>query len=426
VKRSISVCLDGQSMPFGLLYYEQMHRREFSAFAYHPSWLASPERFTIDPQLALAASPQFHRRSSTSNSIFHGAIADTEPDGWGRRVILREHAKRRHRTREKSPREGLKELDFLLSVDDISRVGSLRFQDHDGTFLAAEIPGKRTTPPLIELDALLSASRAVEERTETAEDLAYLLGCGTSLGGIRPKCTILDHDGHLAIGKFPSVTDERAVTKGEVLALQLARDAGIDAAQARVVMSRGSPVALIRRFDRVGKGRLLFVSAATLLQAHDTADEHSYTEIVEAMLRYSVDFEHDAHELWRRIAFSVLITNLDDHLRNHGFLHILRGQWRLSPAFDINPFPERHREFKLWISEEAGPQATIDGVMSVAPYFRIPLRKARAILRDVENAVAGWRKQGSAIGMTTRELQAFEEAFEHDERRVARNEIARA
>jgi len=212
----------------------------------------------------LVSGPQFHRKQR-GGSVFHGAIADTQPDGWARRVILRDHAKRRQKARragadvESRP---LNALDFLLAVDDASRVGALRFQDEDGVFQRAAEEGRRTAPPLIELSHLLNASHAVETHTETTEDLRYLRGRGTSLDGMRPKCTVLDDDGRLSIGKFPSVTDDRTVTRGEVLALRLAAAAGIDAAEGRLVESDGSPVALIRRFDRLTSGgRLMYVSA---------------------------------------------------------------------------------------------------------------------------------------------------------------------
>jgi serine/threonine-protein kinase HipA len=275
---------------------------------------------------------------------------------------------------------------------------------------------------LVELAHLLAASRAVETNTETAADLAYLRGRGTSLGGLRPKCTVVDDDGRLSVGKFPSVNDERAVTKGEVLALRLAAAAGINAAQAQLINSDGTPVALIRRFDRPdGGGRLMYVSAATMLGAEPgDPGEHAYTEIVDALRQHGSQSQSDIEELWRRIAFSILITNVDDHLMNHGFLHVDRGQWRLAPAFDINPFPERVRELKTWISEDAGPEASIDALMSVIAYFRIANARAKALLRQVEVAVGRWREEGRALGMTENELEQFVDAFEHSERAAAR------
>ncbi|MEO8461114.1 MAG: HipA domain-containing protein, partial [Dokdonella sp.] len=262
--------------------------------------------------------------------------------------------------------------------------------------------------------------------SETLADLAFLRGRGTSLGGLRPKCSVIDDDGRLSIGKFPSVEDDRAVTKGEVLALMLARTAGIEAAQARLVVSDGQPVALIRRFDRPdGGGRLMYLSAATMLGVDTAADttEHSYTEIVDALRQHGAQPQADSEELWRRIAFSILITNIDDHLHNHAFLHEQLGQWRLAPAFDINPFPERARELKTWIAEDTGPAASIDALMSVTPYFRLPREDAVRILGEVERAVTRWREVGASIGMSKRELDQFDDAFEHRERQVARTLI---
>jgi serine/threonine-protein kinase HipA len=337
---------------------------------------------------------------------------------------MRDYIKRRQELRREGKEEAqpLNALDYLLAVDDASRVGALRFRDEDGVFRRAQDEGRRTAPPLVELGHLLSASRAVEANKETAADLAYLRGRGTSLGGMRPKCTVIDEDGALSIGKFPSIADERAVTKGEVLALTLAKNAGINAAAARVVESQGLPVALIRRFDRRGDGqRLMYVSAATMLGAEPTEpEEHSYTEIVDAIRVHGADAQSDIEELWRRIALSILITNVDDHLRNHGFLHVDREFWRLSPAFDINPSPERLRELKTWISEDAGPDMTIDALMSVIAYFRITDTRAREILSDVVHAVNDWRKTGQSIGMSDEELEPFADAFEHGERDAAK------
>lgn len=430
MKSTIRVAIGDNARDLGFLYHDGRGAREAAAFQYAAAWLGDRGGFAIDPALPLVTGPQFHRRGR-GGSLFHGAIADTEPDGWARRIILRDHAKRRQEAR----REGrevsgvaLSSLDFLLAVDDVARVGALRFADEAGIFQRAPEEGRRTIPPLVELGALLSASRAVEANEETAADLAYLRGRGTSLGGLRPKCTVVDDDGSLSIGKFPSVGDDRAVTKGEILALTLARAAGIDAAHGRLVESEGQSIALIRRFDRpVGGGRAMYVSAATMIGAEDgEGGEHCYTEIVDALRTHGVEPRADTEELWRRIAFSILVTNVDDHLHNHGFLHVDGGLWRLAPAFDINPFPERARELKTWISEETGPEARIESLMSVLPYFRMSRDTAVSILTEVENAVSRWRDVGRGIGISSRELDSFADAFEHEERAEARRAIAAA
>ncbi len=428
MKRTIQVFAGDDARRVGTLHFDAVGSRQHSAFAYEDAWLKASDRFALGPGLPLVAGPQYHRKAR-DGSVFHASIADTEPDGWAKRVILRDHAKRRQEARragQEAEATQLTALDFLLAVDDSSRVGALRFMDERGVFCRAFEAGRRTAPALVELGRLLAATRAVETENETAADLAYLRGRGTSLGGMRPKCTVIDDDGRLSIGKFPSVNDERAVTKGEVLAMTLAKAAGIRAAEARLVESDGMPVALIRRFDRTDGGRrLMYVSAATLLGADsDDSRDHYYTEIVDSIRVHGTDSQSDIEELWRRMAFSILITNVDDHLHNHGFLHVNHGQWSLAPAFDINPFPERMRELKTWISEDTGPEATIDALFSVIAYFRIPLARAKEIVGVVERAVSCWRVMGRALGMTDRELEPFADAFEHPERKAAQRAMS--
>jgi serine/threonine-protein kinase HipA len=429
MNRTIAVFLGDQARRVGTLRFAIQGARQSAGFEYHPTWLEAPDAFAIEPNLPLVAGMQFHK-ATRDGSVFHGAIADTEPDGWGRRVILRDHAKRRETARREggSPDPGLlNPLDFLLAVDDGSRAGALRFQTEDGLFQRVLEPGRRSAPPLIELGALLRATRAVETNSETAADLAYLRGRGTSLGGLRPKCSVIDEQGRLMIGKFPSVSDERAVTKGEVLALKLARVAGITAAEAELVQSDDASVALIRRFDRVEpRGRIMYISASTLLGVDATdPNEHAYTEIIDGLRQHGAQVQQDIVELWRRIAFFVLINNVDDHLRNHGFLHVAHGQWRLAPAFDVNPFPDRARELKTWISESTGPGATIDALMSIVPYCRLALADARKVLRQVENAVSRWRTVAREIGMTDTEQDQFADAFENSERIAAKKVIGK-
>lgn len=427
MNRQIKVYIGEVKGLVGTLFFNASGNRESSGLEYSPEWIESSKSFEIDPSLPLGHGRVF-RSKKEGCSVFHGAIADSEPDGWARQVILRANGKHRKEKKERGisiDDAPLTSLDFLLAVDDFSRIGALRFQDEHGVFQRRGGKGKRTAPPLIELDSLLSATRAVETDTETAADLEYLRGRGTSLGGLRPKCTVIDQDGFLSIGKFPSVHDSYSVTKGEVLALRVAAAAGIQAAEARIVESDGTPIALIKRFDRGPRGeRIPYISAATLLGIENSHQVHTYTEIVDALKRYSTDYRADAEELWRRIALTILITNVDDHMRNHGFLHVEKNQWRLSPAFDINPFPDRRRVLKTWIAESIGDAASIQSLMEAAPYFGIASRRACALLSTVEGAVARWRQVGKDIGMNASELNAFETAFEHEERLSARRIIS--
>ncbi len=426
MNRQIKVYIGNVKRLVGTLFFNASGNRESSGLEYSLEWIESSKSFEIDPALPLGHGRAFRSKRGES-SVFHGAIADSEPDGWARQVILRANGKHRKEKKDlgifinDSP---LTSLDFLLAVDDFSRIGALRFRDENGVFQRGGGKGKRTAPPLIELDSLLRATRAVETDTETAADLEYLRGRGTSLGGLRPKCTVVDKDGSLSIGKFPSVHDSYSVTKGEVLALRIAAAAGIQAAEARIVESDGTPIALIKRFDRGPRGeRIPYLSAASLLGIEESRQVHTYMEIVDALKRYSPDYQADAEELWRRIALTILITNVDDHMRNHGFLHVEKNQWRLSPAFDINPFPDKRRVLKTWIAESIGDAASIQSLMEAAPYFGIESRRACALLSTVEGAVARWRQIGKEIGMKASELNAFETAFEHQERLSARRII---
>jgi len=219
VKQQVDVCIGKMGAKVGTLVYVKQGRRENTAFAYDAHWLANPDRFAISPDLDLMPGHQTRKAASAHDSPFHFAIADTAPDAWGRRVIARDHARRRKANTALAP---LTEMDYLLAVDDFSRVGALRLRDEDGKlsgrYCRTVEEGQRSTPPLLALQRMYDASRAVEKGQETAEDLRYLQGKGTSLGGMRPKCTVIDEDGRLAIGKFPSVGDIRSVTRGGKLA----------------------------------------------------------------------------------------------------------------------------------------------------------------------------------------------------------------
>lgn len=417
-RQQVQLCIGKAGLPVGSLVYVRQGQRENSAFAYDDRWLASPARFNVSADLQLMPGHQTHKAASPVDSVFHGAIADTAPDAWGRRVIARDHAKRR---KGNPGLPALTELDYLLAVDDFSRVGALRLRDPDGTWHREVAPGRRSTPPLIELERVFQASRAVERGQETTEDLRYLQGKGTSLGGMRPKCTLVDEDGRLAIGKFPSVGDARSVTRGEVLALKLAALAGIHAAGARIVSlghpGHEVPVAVIRRFDRDdADGRIPYQSAASLLQASRQQDR-SYTEIADAIRTHGHAPTQDLQQLWRRLVFNLLITNVDDHLQNHGFLHVAHGQWRLAPAFDLNPFPDKDRESKTWLSEQDGPVTDVQMLLARAAYFALDAKQAMAVLTEVHAAVFQWQRTATSpeVGLGAAELDDFAPAFEHEQ-----------
>jgi serine/threonine-protein kinase HipA len=412
VRKTLDVFLGQAENPVGRLIFVKDGQREFSQFAYSPQWLSHPRCFDVSPDLSRVLGYQLHKPPTKNDSCFLGALADTEPDAWGRRVIARAHAKARAKDAALEP---LTELDYLAAVDDVSRIGALRLRSETGTYLRSVSDGERSTPAFLELEKILSSSRAVELSRETAEDLAYLQGKGTSLGGMRPKCTLQDSDGELCLAKFPSVSDERAVTRGEVLALHLARLAGIDSASARVVMVHGDPVAVVKRFDRTAEQqRIPYISGATMLQARRD-DEHSYTEILDVMRAKCEHFTIDARQLWRRLLFNHLITNVDDHLQNIGFLYSSHNLWRLSPAFDLNPFPDKAAESKTWLSEDTGPITSVLQLMAQAFRFELSPVQAKSVLAEVLAAVVRWKEvaMSADVGLQGADLADFRPAFEH-------------
>jgi serine/threonine-protein kinase HipA len=423
VRVPLDVFLGQAENPVGRLIFVKDGQREFSQFAYSDAWLTHPRSFDVSPDLSRVIGYQLHKPAAPNDSCFFGALADTEPDAWGRRVIARAHAKARAKDAALGP---LTEVDYLAAVDDFSRVGALRLRIVQGQYLRIVADGERTTPAFLELAKILSASRAFELSQETSADLAYLQGKGTSLGGMRPKCTLQDADGTLCLGKFPSVGDERAVTRGEVLALHLARLAGIESASARVVMVQGDPVAIIKRFDRSpDQQRIPYISGASLLQAR-RGDEHSYTEILDVMRAKCENFSSDARQLWRRLVFNHLITNVDDHLQNIGFLYSGHNLWRLSPAFDLNPFPDKVAESKTWLSEDTGPITSVGQLMAQAFRFALSPVQAQAVLAEVLAAVVRWKEVAVSadVGLQASELADFRPAFEHAARQEAQTLLA--
>lgn len=417
-QKPVEVHLGAAGTLVGHLIFVRQGQREISQFAYDHTWLENAEGFEISPDLPLVAGHATRRAPSKVDSVFHSALADSAPDAWGRRVIERTHAKARKDNPKLAP---LCELDYLCAVDDFSRVGALRLHER-GTYLRTVDLGRRNTPPLLELEHMFAASWAIENNKETAEDLNYLQGKGTSLGGMRPKCTVLDEHGKLSIGKFPSVNDTVNVTRGEVLALVLSRNAGINTATARAISIKGAAVALIERFDREsGDTRIPYLSAASMLQASREAI-HAYTEIVDVMRQRCLHPIQDAQELWRRLVFNLLITNTDDHLQNHGFLYAGNGQWGLAPSFDVNPMPGKMRESKTWLTEESGPIDSVQMLLDAAPYFSLTAAQALEVLAAVLKAVGEWKVVALSkdVGLTPAELPAFEDAFEHEVTQEAR------
>ncbi|MBS0417132.1 MAG: type II toxin-antitoxin system HipA family toxin [Proteobacteria bacterium] len=415
-KHQAQIVIGAKAVPVGELTFVRDGRRAYSGFSYATEWLRSRDGFEISPDLPKREGFVTRRAPTDHDSVFPFAIADTAPDAWGKRIINRAHAKRRAKDPKLSP---LTEFDYLASVDDFSRIGALRLVDAEGQFLRSG--AQYRTPQLIDLSRIAAAAHKVEKGTETAADLQYLQGKATSLGGLRPKSTVLEEDGALAIGKFASVKDERSIVRGEVLALRLVAHAGAQAAHARVVTIEGTDVAVIRRFDRDPDGsRMPYLSGGSLLQARRDEDR-AYTELADAIRRIGAAPTDDVRELWRRLVINLLITNVDDHLWNVGFLYAGDGKWRLAPAFDVNPFPEKARESKTWLSEASGPITSLQQLLADAPYFGFTRAEAETAAHGVATRLAQWKEIAASkdVGLSETEVAELAPAFEHADAQAA-------
>ena len=404
----VYVDLDRTPHQVGRLWLHNRKRVESASFRYDEEWLRDPQRFPLEPALQMDAGPH---HTTAGRSLF-GAIGDSAPDRWGRALMMRAEARRARNAGE--PPRTLWEADYLLLVDDETRMGALRFAAQEGGPFLREAADHRT-PPLIELPALLAASEHVYDEEESEEDLRLLLAPGSSLGGARPKASVRDRDGQLAIAKFPHHSDRIQTVLWEAVAFRLAASAGVQTATARVEWAADRPVFLLRRFDREGTARRPFLSAMSMLGATDH-ETRSYLEIADAIQRYGAAPTEDLHQLWRRIAFSVLISNTDDHLRNHGFLYEGNQGWRLSPAYDLNPVPAqfRPRILSTFIDEQSG-DASIELALSIAEYFRLTQAQARQSAGEVAKAVLRWRQEATALGIPAAEMDIVSSAFEHEE-----------
>jgi serine/threonine-protein kinase HipA len=397
--------LEGKAHRVGRLYSHNNKGRETASFEYEKSWLDNSLRYSLEPALTLAAG-QFY----TAKSLF-GSLGDSAPDRWGRTLMKRAEARRAAAAKERA--RTLYEIDYLLHVHDDTRQGALRFSlEPDGPFLSH---GGPPVPPIVTLPKLLSATDALLDDAETAAELRLLLAPGSSLGGARPKASVREKDGQLAIAKFPKKDDDYSAVEWEFVALELARRSGLDVPEFRLESIAGRSVILLRRFDRVGDTRKPFLSAMSMIGAADN-EHHSYLELVDALRQYGAFPTRDGKELWRRIVLSILISNTDDHLRNHGFIYDGPRGWRLSPIYDINPVPEdiKERVLTTAISEEDAT-ASLDLALSVAEEFGLNQMEAKAIAREVGTAVSTWRDIGLDIGIGKGEVDRMASAFEHDD-----------
>ncbi|WP_290795817.1 type II toxin-antitoxin system HipA family toxin [Flavihumibacter sp. UBA7668] len=383
--------------------------KESFSFEYADTWLKSGFSQMIDPDLQFYSGAYYPRDDKPNFGVF----LDSCPDRWGRVLMQRREAaiaKQEDRTAKK-----LLESDFLLGVYDGHRMGALRFKlDYNGSFLNDN--KEMAAPPWTSLRELEQASLKFEE--DDTDDpqylkwLSMLMAPGSSLGGSRPKASVMDAQHNLWIAKFPSRNDDKDVAAWELVTNKLAITAGLNVAEGKLLQFNNKyHTYLTKRFDRTTTGeRIHFASAMTLLGHMDGEDASnaSYLELMEFISRHGAAVEKDLQELWRRIVFSICVKNTDDHLRNHGFLLTDKG-WLLSPAYDINP-NEYGKGLNLTITETDN-SLDLSLAMEVADYFRLSPDRASQIIKEVTAVIKDWRKVAAAYKISKAEQERMSGAF---------------
>jgi len=399
----------------GTLRAESIRGNEVFSFEYDKNWLHSDQLFVMDPDLNYYSGPQYLPDDKPNFGLF----LDSSPDRWGRVLMRRREALMARM--ENRPQKNLMQSDYLLGVYDQHRMGALRFkQSPDGPFLNDN--REMAAPPWTSLRELEYASLQLE-KDDSVDDPDYLkwlnllTAPGSSLGGARPKASVLDKNNHLWIAKFPSKNDDVDVGGWEMVVHDLAVNSGISMPEATVQKFSGNQYTYIsKRFDRrPGNQRIHFASAMTMLGRKD-GDSYSsglsYLDIA-GFIMQSGDKNHvdaDLHELWKRIVFNICVKNTDDHLRNHGFL-LGKNGWRLSPAFDINPVPTG-TGLTLNITDEDN-SLDLDLALEVAEFFRLEKATAKQTIDNVKRNIKSWPKIAAQYGLSKREQDLMSAAFEH-------------
>lgn len=409
-RRTVEVHADwvglGSPKRMGLLHASLARGKEIFSFEYDNEWLTSEQARALDPALRLTPGPQYLAGGRENFGLF----LDSSPDRWGRVLLQRREAQLAREQGRKERR--LLELDYLLGVYDGHRLGGLRYRIMDGPFLDDD--ATLASPPWTSLQELEQASLHLERDTEGRDRrytkwLKMLIAPGRSLGGARPKASVIDQRGRLWLAKFPSDRDQNDIGAWESVAVTLAKRSGIRTPET-LCRRFSSPfhTLLSRRFDRSDGGRLHFASAMTLLERRDGEEAASYLDLASVVIQQGAEAATDLEQLWRRIVFFVCISNADDHLRNHGFLLESHG-FRLAPAFDMNPVSSAGG-LTLNISETDNA-LDLSLVRDVAKFFRVDARRANAIIADVVKEVRTWRAHAKAAGISRAEQDRMAPAF---------------
>ena len=393
----------------GTLFVDHVRGKESYSFEYETDWLKkSNYAISLDPDLQMFAGRQY----PVGDKDIFGIFADSSPDRWGRVLMTR-------RERIIADQEGRKprkllNSDFLLGVYDETRMGAIRFKlDSKGPFLSAD--DKTPTPPWTSLRTLEEAARQFENDESGLEQkwVKQLIKPGSSLGGARPKATVVDADGNLWIAKFPSKHDEFNVGAWEKVVHDLAKMCGLNVPESKLTsFSKYGSTFLVKRFDRDGDRRIHFASAMTMLGKQDgasAADGTSYLDIVSFIKSNGAQPKADLTELWKRIVFSMAVSNTDDHLRNHGFI-LTKNGWCLSPMYDVNPIPEGD-ELSLCINED-DPTISIELAIETAPYFDLSKKAAETMAKEIVLTVRdNWEKLAEKYGFSRSAMERMRPAF---------------
>ena len=411
----VHIDIDGSTHFMGRLWTHVTAGHESASFEPDARWVANSGFEALKAGMGPGLGARAGVAHTGQGQKMFGVFGDAAPDRWGRALMNRAEA-RRARKENVTPRT-LKEKDYLLGVSDAVRMGAVRFSKDGQAFMSQE---ELFSEP-IELARLLASAEKIENKKERDEDIRDLLASGSSMGGARPKASITDSRGRLVMAKFPSVRDDWDVAMWEYVSLKIARFAGIKTPPFEYRKIAGRGVLLTERFDRDENGlRIPYVSAMSRL-GYNNGDRGSYIEIAETFPQDAAHRREDLRELWTRIMLNMVISNHDDHLRNHGFL-FQSGSWRLSPVFDLEPEPideGRPRRLHTHMGFD-DVEATLDEALSVAEEFGLGLDEARGLARKIaEASLCNWRRWGKEKGASPREMDRMSDAFEHAEARKA-------
>ncbi len=394
----------------GELCYEKLRGSDSYAFKFDNDWLKRHADIKLSDDINNYPGMQY---TQPGNDIF-GCFSDALPDRWGR-MLLKRREQLQAEEEKRMPRN-LSSFDYLMGIDDYSRMGGFRFKKTmDGDFI--NVMPFLKIPPLTEIRELIYASQEIERSEEEnvlpeKKWIAQLIQPGTSLGGARPKAGVLDENGKLCIAKFPSRKDDYDAALWEHFAHLLAKKAGIHVAQTRVLSGLGKyHTFLSRRFDRTGDGRRIhFASSMSLLGLSDgdnAQEGYGYLDIVDFILQGCFDVEQNLQELYRRVAFNICIGNSDDHFRNHGFLLTAKG-WTLSPAYDMNP---TLNEYQSLLINDSSNKADIALLLDSCEDYMLSRKTAEGIIRGVQDAVRDWKVVADSLQIPQREQAMFVERF---------------